>query len=220
MIWWGGGFGRWIGRGCWWWWCWWGFRLHMLMMLMVRLPWCWLLTYQSVPSWAWRPDRFVWVWWTMHFFIPGDQVQVFKIADEKVKIVNFPIFANFVKTWYFLETENFEAKQSGVGFFSLVTFVRNWLSMEATFFKRDDGVSLFSICETHIFCIFCVTANILWNENKISLWKYLCTLREFSVMLYFEMHEKAVTFPIFALGQWDGTSIVLPCFSKDIIIKR
>ena len=167
MIWWGGGFGRWIGRGCWWWWCWWGFRLHMLMMLMVRLPWCWLLTYQSVPSWAWRSDRFVWVWWTMHFFIPGDQVQVFKIADEKVKIVNFPIFANFVKTWYFLETGNFEAKQSGVGFFSLVTFVRNWLSMEATFFKRDDSVSLFSICQPRIFLyILCHCKHSMeWKQN-------------------------------------------------------
>ena len=147
-----------------------------MMMLMVRLPWCWLLTYQSVPSWAWRSDRFVWVWWTMHFFIPGDQVQVFKIADEKVKIVNFPIFANFVKTWYFLETGNFEAKQSGVGFFSLVTFVRNWLSMEATFFKRDDSVSLFSICQPRIFLyILCHCKHSMeWKQNfPVKIFVYL-----------------------------------------------
>ena len=197
------------------------------MMMMVRLPWCWLLTYQSVPSWAWRPDRFVWVWWTMHFFIPGDQVQVFKIADEKVKIVNFPIFANFVKTWYFLETENFEAKQSGVGFFSLVTFVRNWLSMEATFFKRDDSVSLFSICQPRIFLyILCHCKHSMeWKQNfPVKIFVYLQIGRrvcfEWILCYILSCIRRLWLSPSLLWVNETVLSSLLPCFSKDIIIKR
>ena len=208
MIWWGGGFGRWIGRGCWWWWCWWGFRLHMLMMKMVGLPWCWLLTYQSVPSWAWRSDRFVWVWWTMHFFIPGDQVQVFKIAEEKVKIVNFPIFANFVKTYWFW------SKTIWSGFFLTCNFCEKLTFNGGNIFqKRWRRFTFFQFAKRTFFVYF-VSLQIFYGMKTKFPCENICVLWGNSLLCYILRCTRRLWLsPSLLWVNETVLSIVLPCFS-------
>ena len=57
-----------------------------------------------------------------------------------------------------------------------------------------------------------------WKQNfPVKIFVYLQIGRSIfwvNSVLYFEMHKKAVTFPIFALGQWDGTKYRASLFLK------